>query len=165
MKKILSLLLALLLILIVFAPIMVIAEAPITDPPDNAVTVTIAPAEPETKPTIVYTTGADPLTPIDLTPLLQAILSLAVSLITAFLLPWIKAKYSTEQRQRIAAVYSTIVYAAEQLFGAGKGEQKLQWATDQLAAKGFQVDRAILEAEVKKMSVFGDMLTLPTPDE
>lgn len=92
---------------------------------------------------------------VDLTPLLQAVMSLAVSLVTAFLIPWIRAKYSAEQRRRIAAVYQTVVYAAEQMFGAGAGEEKLQWAVGQLAAKGFTVDRATLEAEVKKMQSLG----------
>lgn len=86
-------------------------------------------------------------------------------MITAFLIPWIKAKYTTEQRQRISAAYRTVVYAAEQLFGAGAGDKKLEWAIGQLEAKGFTVDRATLEAEVKKMSLFGDMiLDEPTTD-
>jgi len=92
---------------------------------------------------------------IDLTGLLQAVVSLAVSLITAFLIPWIRVRYSFEQRQRIAAAYQTCVYAAEQMFGAGAGERKLQWAMKQLEAKGFTVDRAVLEAEVRKMQSLG----------
>ena len=92
---------------------------------------------------------------IDLTPLLQAVVSLAVSLITAFLIPWIRARYTFEQRQRIAAAYKTCVYAAEQMFGAGTGEKKLQWAVEQLEAKGFLVDRAVIEAEVRKMQSLG----------
>jgi len=104
--------------------------------------------------------GNPPAGAIDLTPLLQAIVSLAVSLITVFLIPWIRARYSYEQRQRIAAVYQTVVYAAEQMFGAGAGERKLQWAMDQLEAKGVIVDRAALEAEVRKMqSLGGEMLS------
>jgi len=92
---------------------------------------------------------------IDLTPLLQAALSLAISLVTAFLIPWIRAKYSFEQRQRIAAAYQTVVYAAEQMFGAGAGERKLQWAEEQLEARGFSVDRTALEAEVLKLQSLG----------
>jgi hypothetical protein len=92
---------------------------------------------------------------IDLTPLMQAVVSLAVLLITAFLIPWIRARYSFEQRQRIAAVYQTVVYAAEQMFGAGVGERKLQWAVEQLEAKGFSVDYTAIEAEVMKMQSLG----------
>ena len=45
------------------------------------------------------------------------------------------------------------------MFGAGLGEQKLQWVQDQLTAKGFQVDRAAIEAEVRKMTSLGASLT------
>lgn len=99
--------------------------------------------------------GNPPAAAIDLTPLMQAVVSLAVSLITAFLIPWIRAKYSYEQRQRIVAAYQTVVYAAEQMFGAGTGEKKLEWAASQLEAKGFFVDRAAIEAEVRKMQSLG----------
>lgn len=99
--------------------------------------------------------GNPPAVAIDLTPLLQAVLSLAVSLITAFLIPWIRAKYSYEQRQSIVAAYQTVVYAAEQMFGAGTGERKLEWAASQLEAKGFHVDRTAIEAEVRKMGSLG----------
>jgi hypothetical protein len=99
-----------------------------------------------------------PAVAIDLTPLLQAVLSLAVSLITAFLIPWIRAKYSYEQRQRIVAAYQTVVYAAEQMFGSGMGEQKLEWAVRELEGKGMIVDRAAIEAEVRKMQSLGAAL-------
>lgn len=130
MRKVFSLLLALLLMLCITAPI-TLATATFVDPPAAAV---------------------------DLTPLLQAVISLCASLITAFLIPWIKAKYSAEKRQRIAAVYQTLVYAAEQLFGTGAGDKKLKWVIDQLYAKGFAVDRAAIEAEVAKMQNLGTLL-------
>ena len=89
---------------------------------------------------------------------MQAVLSLAVSLITAFLIPWIRAKYSYEQRQRIVAAYQTVVYAAEQMIGSGMGEQKLEWAVRELEGKGMIVDRAAIEAEVRKMQSLGAAL-------
>ncbi len=96
---------------------------------------------------------------VDLTPLLQAVMSLAVSLITAFLIPWLRTRYASEQLRRIQAVYETCVYAAEQMFGAGAGERKLQWVQDHLSAKGFSFDRAAIEAEVRKMASLGASLT------
>jgi hypothetical protein len=160
MKRILALIMVLCLALILLISMSAIsmaetvAETP-QGPPEMAV---LTPPEAvEAQPVVAYTTGADPPL-IDLTPLLQAILSLAVSLITAFLIPWLRSKYSEEQRQRIAAVYQTIVYAAEQMFGAGRGEEKLDWAVGQLEAKGMAIDRSILEAEVRKMQSFRDAL-------
>ena len=99
--------------------------------------------------------GGEPSAAVDLTPLLQAVVSLSVSLITAFLIPWIRARYSIEQQQRIVAAYQIAVYAAEQMFGAGTGEKKLQWVVEQLEAKGFLVDRTVIEAEVRKMQSLG----------
>lgn len=159
-----AVLLALVALMLLAVPVLSIAEISIHPPDTPAETVALEPAVADGQSVTGFTTGADPpRAVIDLTALLQAVLSLAVSLITAFLIPWIKAKYSTEQRQRIAAVYQTIVYAAEQMFGAGTGEQKLQWATEQLAAKGITVDRTVLEAEVRKMTTFSELMLEP-PD-
>ena len=151
MRKVFSLLLVLLLVLIYAAPV-ALATATFSDPPDQPETVPATPEAIEPQPIITYTTGADPPpAAVDLTPLLQAVISLCASLVTAFLIPWIKAKYSAEQRQKIAATYNTLVFAAEQMFGAGAGEKKLQWVTDQLAARGFTVDTPTIEAEVAKL--------------
>lgn len=156
MKKILALFLAMIAVMIVAFPCLAIAETAAQPPDTPAITMPLDPIAPTAQPVIIYTTGADPsAATIDLTPLLQAALSLAVSLITAFLIPWIRAKYSFEQRQRIAAAYQTVVYAAEQMFGAGAGERKLQWAEEQLEARGFSVDRTTLEAEVLKLQSLG----------
>lgn len=92
---------------------------------------------------------------IDLTPLLEAVASLALSMITAFLIPWIRARYSAEQRRRISAAVEIAVCAAEQIFGAGAGEKKLEWAIGQIEEKGFRVDRAAIEAEVLKLKGLG----------
>ncbi len=93
--------------------------------------------------------------PIDLTPLLEAVASLALSLITAFLIPWIRARYSAEQRRRISAAVEIAVCAAEQIFGAGAGDKKLEWAIGQLEEKGFHVELAAIEAEVLKLKGLG----------
>lgn len=145
MKRIYEILMAMVLITSLTAACLTIAYA--DDMPDATDGPGFQTAAPEG--------GNPPAVAIDLTPLMQAVVSLAVSLITAFLIPWIRAKYSYEQRQRIVAAYQTVVYAAEQMFGAGTGEQKLEWAQSQLEAKGFLVDRAVIEAEVRKMGSLG----------
>ena len=91
--------------------------------------------------------------PIDLTPLLEAVASLALSMITAFLIPWIRARYSAEQRRHISAAVEIAVCAAEQIFGAG--DKKLEWAIGQLEEKGFHADLATIEAEVLKLKGLG----------
>lgn len=159
MKRILAILLLLVLGLLMFALPYAVADPAEPEPPAApGVAVTTPPAEPQAQPIVIYTTGADPPM-VDLTPLLQAVLSLAVTLITAFLIPWINAKYSAEQRWKIAAVYNTLVYAADQIFSAAEGEKKLKWVEDQLAARGITADRATIEAEVKKMKGLGYAIT------
>lgn len=85
---------------------------------------------------------------IDLTPIIEAILLLLASLITYKVIPWIKARTTAEQQTMLRATVRTLVYAAEQIYGAGKGEEKLDYVAAQLVAKGFTVDRAEIEAAV-----------------
>lgn len=86
---------------------------------------------------------------IDLTPIIQAIFALLAALVTYKLIPWIKAKTTAEQRQLLMAMTSTLVFAAEQLYGAGNGEDKLDYVVAQLEERGFTADRAAIEAIVK----------------
>ena len=48
----------------------------------------------------------------------------------------------------MTATVRTLVYAAEQLYGAGKGAEKLDYVIKELEARGFTVDRAAIEAAV-----------------
>lgn len=86
---------------------------------------------------------------IDLTPIIQAIFALLAALVTYKLIPWIKAKTTAEQRQLLMAMTSTLVFAAEQLYGAGNGQAKLDYVVAQLEERGFTADRAAIEAVVK----------------
>ena len=80
---------------------------------------------------------------VDLTPLFQAIASLAVALITAFVIPFIKKHMSAVQQQELAKWAEVAVKAAEQLFsGAERGEEKREYVTNFLASKGFKVDQS-----------------------
>ncbi len=46
-----------------------------------------------------------------------------------------------------------LVYAAEQLYGAGKGDVKLQYVEDELESRGLKVDIAAIEAAVREMNL------------
>ena len=87
---------------------------------------------------------------IDLTPILQAIIALIAALITSKLIPWIKAKTTNEQQAMLRATVKTIVFAAEQIYGAGNGEEKLEYVAEMLREKGFEYDRIEVEAAVKE---------------
>lgn len=102
---------------------------------------------------------------IDLTPILQAVLALLAALITYKLIPWIKTKTTREQQELLLSVTSVLVFAAEQLYGAGRGEEKLDYVVRELETRGFTADRAAIEAVVRD---YADKLTskkLEPPDE
>ena len=92
---------------------------------------------------------------IDLTPIFEAILALLAALVTYKLIPWIKARTTAEQQALLSATVKTLVYAAEQLYGAGKGQEKLAYVEEQLLARGFTVDNAAIEAMVREMIADG----------
>ena len=89
---------------------------------------------------------------IDLTPILQALIGILAAIITAKVIPWIKARTTVSQQILIDAAVKMAVMAAEQLYGAGTGAQKLEYAQTYLAGKGYTVDRAAIEAAVKELS-------------
>jgi len=86
------------------------------------------------------------MTNINLTPILQAVIGLLAALITYRLIPWIKARTTAAQQEQIKAAVKIAVFAAEQIYGAGKGEEKLDYAVAWLHDHGYDVSRAEIEA-------------------
>ncbi|MBR3765036.1 MAG: holin [Clostridia bacterium] len=87
---------------------------------------------------------------IDLTPIFQAILALLAALITAFAIPWIRSKTTLEQREMLLSITTSLIYAAEQLYGAGKGHEKMEYVIGQLEERGYTADIAAIEAIIKE---------------
>lgn len=85
---------------------------------------------------------------INLTPLVQALIGVLAALISYRLIPWIKAKTTNEQQIMLRAAVKTFVYAAEQIYGAGKGREKLDFVVKQLEKQGFTANRVEIEAAV-----------------
>lgn len=85
---------------------------------------------------------------IDLTPIINAIFALIAALITCKVIPWIKAKTTNEQQALLEATVRTLVFAAEQIYGAGNGYEKMHYVSDKLKEKGFKVDVDAIEAAV-----------------
>ena len=86
---------------------------------------------------------------IDFTPILEALIALLATLITVKLVPWIKARTTNEQQVKLEAAVRTAVFAAEQVYGAGNGREKLRYAQSYLYKRGFSVDVEDIEAAVK----------------
>lgn len=96
---------------------------------------------------------------IDLTPILQAAIALLAALVTSRLIPWLNSRMTDDQLARMRAAVKVAVFAAEQLYGAGKGAEKLDYALNWLRNQGYDVNRAEIEAAVwqymKQIEVLG----------
>jgi len=77
---------------------------------------------------------------INLTPVLEAVVALAVTLITVFLIPWLKGKTTAAQREDLLNWVDIAVAAAQQLYHQCSGQQRLEYALSVLADRGFDVD-------------------------
>lgn len=99
---------------------------------------------------------------IDYTELLQAVIALLATLITTFLIPFIKKKLSAEKVEELRKWVSIAVKAAEQLYGSKTGTEKKEYVLSFLLSKGikFDVDEvaALIESEVYKLTQ-GDAVT------
>lgn len=96
--------------------------------------------------------GGDGIT-IDLTPLFQAVVVVLATIITAKVVPWIKEHTTAQQQATASAMIKIAVYAAEQIYGSGGGQKKLDYVESLLLAKGFKVDRNAIEATVRELSI------------
>ena len=85
---------------------------------------------------------------IDLTPIINAIIALLAAVITVKVIPWIKAKTTNEQQAMLRATIKTLVFAAEQIYGAGKGADKLAFVSAELKKQGYTFDPVEIEAAV-----------------
>ena len=88
----------------------------------------------------------------DFTPIFQAIIALLGALITYWLIPYIKSKASAQQQAYVSVLVRTAVQAAEQLYGAGMGKAKLDYAQQWLNERGVKYSRAEIEAAVRDLS-------------
>lgn len=95
--------------------------------------------------------------PIDLTPIFQALIGLLAAVVTVKVIPWIKAKTTAEQQQKMLAAAKTAVYAAEQMLGPGFGKNKLEQVRVWLIAQGYDVNSqsiiSAIEAAVQQLSL------------
>ena len=89
---------------------------------------------------------------IDLTPLLEAVVALAVTVITCYLIPFIKSKMSKETQENLEYWIDVAVKAAEQKYkGSGKGQEKKQFVIDYLEKKGFTIDADKMEVMIESL--------------
>lgn len=78
---------------------------------------------------------------IDITPIANAVIALIAAVITAFVIPLVKAKISKEKLEKIKMWVNIAVEAAEQIYaGSGRGAAKKEYVVEFLNAKGYTLD-------------------------
>lgn len=87
---------------------------------------------------------------IDLTELLQAALAVLATLVTGYLIPWLRAKAGKEKQEMLNSWIDVAVYAAQQLYETKTISDRLDYAARWLESHNIVVDRAQIEAGVKR---------------
>ena len=97
----------------------------------------------------------------DITYNILGLIFILGGIITAFGIPFIRSKLNVQQIEGLKAAARIAVYAAEQIFGAKMGADKLAYAINLvkglLAKKNLTFNddevRAAIEAQVKEMNI------------
>ena len=106
---------------------------------------------------------------MNITQILLGVIVLIGAALSLFVLPYIKTHMTSEQIAILTGIAQTVVYAAEKIFGAKMGTDKLAYALNLakalLSKKGLSFDedviRAAIEAQVQQLSL--EKTTAETP--
>ena len=94
---------------------------------------------------------------INLTEIMKALIGLATVVLTGFVIPLLQSKLNEQQYTKMVAACDVAVYAAEQLYLAGEGEQKLDYAMNYMHELGYDITlpeiRTAIEAAVKRLKL------------
>lgn len=92
---------------------------------------------------------------IDLTPIINVLILVVATLVSVYLVPWIKSKKTAEQTKDLMAWARIAVAAAQQLYYQLDGEARLDHALSVMNEAGFDVDtievRNAIEAAVLEL--------------
>ena len=98
---------------------------------------------------------------MNITQILLGLILILGGLVTLIIWPYIKAHVSNEQLAMLSGIAQTVVFAAEKIFGAKMGKDKLEYALNLakrlLEKKGLTFDedviRAAIEAQVEQLNL------------
>lgn len=98
---------------------------------------------------------------MNITQILLGIILILGGIVTMIVWPYIKTHVSAEQLSILAGIAQTVVFAAEKIFGAKMGADKLAYALNLakklLEKKGLTFDeeviRAAIEAQVQQLNL------------
>lgn len=97
---------------------------------------------------------------VDLTPLLQAAISVVAAILMYMVAPWIKANASKAQYSYLLLIVKTLVFAAGKLYETGKITDKLMYVQERLRKRGFALDIDAIEAMVKELDLQEESLRI-----
>lgn len=92
-----------------------------------------------------------PAEPIDLTPMVNAAIALIGAIFVGKIVPYLKERMTASQYERLEAAVRVAVYAAEEVYKSGHGDEKLNYAKAYLKRHGYDVDVDQIKAAVKQM--------------
>lgn len=106
---------------------------------------------------------------MNITQIILGLIFILGGVISIFVLPYVKTHMTAEQISILTGIAQTVVYAAEKIFGAKMGPDKLAYALNLakslLAKKNLSFDedvvRAAIEAQVQQLSL--EKTTAETP--
>lgn len=83
---------------------------------------------------------------MDITILLEALIAFCVTIATAYIIPWLKAKLGSENMEECMKWVKIAVAAAEQLYDSSKGKEKKEYVLKYLLGEhGIEVDEESLD--------------------
>lgn len=93
----------------------------------------------------------------DITPIIEAVVTLIAVVITAVIIPYIKSKTTAQEQSEIKEWVTIAVSAAEQIYkGSGRGEEKKKYVLEWLNEHNITVDMekidALIEAAVYQLN-------------
>lgn len=106
---------------------------------------------------------------MNITQILLGLILILGGVFTLIAWPYIKTHVSAEQLSMLAGIAQTVVFAAEKIFGAKMGEDKLAYALNLakklLEKKSLTFDeetiRAAIEAQVKQLDIEQQAVEVP----
>lgn len=86
---------------------------------------------------------------IDLTSVLTAILALACSVVSVFIIPNLKKSMSAKDMEQLLKWVDIAVAAAQQIYYQSNGATRKQYVVEFLAEKGYDVDSDEIDAAIE----------------
>ena len=86
---------------------------------------------------------------MDITLVIKAIIALLSAVITAFVVPWLRAKRSNEELAELLDWVRIGVQAAEQIYGHIDGPRKKEYVLQYLASIGYTVDDEAIDNAIE----------------